>query len=359
MQVKTFTGTSTKEIMARIKTELGPEAIILSNQKHTREGRTVYEIMAALDIPAPQPEPPAPVQPAPLAEEASLREEWHQLRRQLMGLLKPQMDVDLLTPKQQLVFEYLEREGVRSEVLLDLWKKFRRAADAPVLSILSGMVGIRPWMSTDWEHKFHFLAGPSGSGKTSTALRLALAAKKDRRARVMIVNADKAQGKGRLYLRHYTDLSGLSYMELDSPDQWSQLASRTAHHDLVFIDLPGLPGDQKLDRWLHEASAGHIPAAHAHLVLSPLYSTAQVDALISGMHTDMNASVIWTKLDEACSFGEILNQAVVTKLPVSLFSVGSELKNSLVEPREQDIWKLLLRRELPAAKPETNQDSHA
>ena len=24
-----------------------------------------------------------------------------------------------------------------------------------------------------------------------------------------------------------------------------------------------------------------------------------------------------------------------------------------------DIWKLLLRRELPAAKPETNQDSHA
>ena len=71
--------------------------------------------------------------------------------------------------------------------LLDLWKKFRRAADAPVLSILSGMVGIRPWMSTDWEHKFHFLAGPSGSGKTSTALRLALAAKKDRHARVMIV----------------------------------------------------------------------------------------------------------------------------------------------------------------------------
>ena len=69
MQVKTFTGTSTKEIMARIKTELGPEAIILSNQKHTREGRTVYEIMAALDIPAPQPEPPAPVQPAPPAEE--------------------------------------------------------------------------------------------------------------------------------------------------------------------------------------------------------------------------------------------------------------------------------------------------
>ncbi len=35
MQVRTFTGTSTSEIMARIKSELGPDAIILSNQKQT------------------------------------------------------------------------------------------------------------------------------------------------------------------------------------------------------------------------------------------------------------------------------------------------------------------------------------
>lgn len=51
MQVRTFTGKSTSEIMARIKSELGPDAIILSNQKQSRKGAVCYEIMAALDVP--------------------------------------------------------------------------------------------------------------------------------------------------------------------------------------------------------------------------------------------------------------------------------------------------------------------
>lgn len=353
MQVKTFTGPSTKEIMARIKAELGPDAIILSNQKQVRQGQTVYEIMAALDVPVSKPESLVETPPPP-ADEADLREEWARLRRQLMGLIKPQMDMGLLSPRQQLVFEYLEREGVRFEVLLDLWGKFRRSADAPVLSVLNEMVQVRPWLGTTWQHKFHFLAGPSGSGKSSTALRLALAAKRDRSARVLMVNADKSQGKGRLYLRHYAELSGLAYAELDNPEQWRMLERNAVNYDLVFIDLPGLPGGQQLGKWLHDVSGGYAPAAHAHLVLSPLYGSAQMDSFVFRLRTSMTASVIWTKLDEACNYGEILNQAAATGLPVSLLSVGSELKNSLIEPREQDIWKLLLRHELPAVNPEIN-----
>ena len=47
MQVKTFTGTSTKDIMARIKDELGPEAIILSNQKQPKlEGKRMIMMLS-------------------------------------------------------------------------------------------------------------------------------------------------------------------------------------------------------------------------------------------------------------------------------------------------------------------------
>ena len=104
MQVKTFTGTSTKDIMARIKDELGPDAIILSNQKQVHKGVTCYEIMAALDM------PPAPksvtenIMPLGGDDATCLREEWTKLRKQLMAVLKPQMDIGLLTPRQQLVF---------------------------------------------------------------------------------------------------------------------------------------------------------------------------------------------------------------------------------------------------------------
>lgn len=349
MQVKTFTGSSTTEIMARIKDELGPEAIIISNQKQVRAGATVYEIMAAVDAPPPA---AAPVRPSILGQDdtSGLREEWSKLRRQLMAVLKPQMDIGLLTPRQQLVFEYLEREGVQESVLLDLWEKFRRNPDAPSLSVMNDLIRVTPWLETSWEHKIHLLAGPYGSGKTCTALRLALAAKKAHpKSRILVANADRSQGKGRLYLRHYTELSGLTYRELDDSAQWEQLARDAQAHDLILIDLPGLPGRQNLDSWLAEASAGSLPPSHVHLVLNPLYGTAQMNAFMSRFQTSSAASIIWTKLDEACNYGEILNQANNSGLPVSLFSVGPELKNSLVQPKDHDVWKLLLRHELPAA----------
>lgn len=355
MQVKTFTGTSTKDIMAEIKAELGPEAIILSNQKRSRSGKTYYEIMAALDAPTAVEKPVAQIpSPMPLAETGDdtvyLREEWSSLRKQLMAVLKPQMDLEQLTPRQQLVVECLEREGVHEGVLLDLWKRFRRAPLSPTLAVMNDMISVTPWTEMVWPHKFHLLAGPYGSGKTSTTLRLALAMKKKRRnLRIMIVNADRSQGKGRLYLRHYAELSGFSYKELDSQEQWAGLEAEARDHDLVLIDLPGLPGRESLGAWLHRAAGDSLPGCHIHLVLSPLFGRAQMESFISRMRTPQTTSIIWTKLDEACNYGEILNQASAAGVPISLLSTGPDLKHSLALPQEQGIWKLLLRHELPEA----------
>ncbi len=350
MQVRTFTGTSTKDIMARIKTELGPDAIILSNQKRSVKGMTTYEIMAALDMPPAATASTEAAAPLGQDDASCLREEWTRLRKQLMAVLKPQMDVGLLTPRQQLVFEYLEREGVKEDVLMDLWEKFRRSPDTPTRSVMNDMVGVAPWMETQWEHKVHLLAGPFGSGKTSTALRLALAAKKNRKgARILVVNADRSQGKGRLYLRHYTELSGLSYRELDTREHWEALRGDAKSHDLVLVDLPGLPGRQSLASWLDDTAGGALPACHVHLVLSPLFGSAQMESFMSRLRCPSASSIIWTKLDEACNYGEIINLASSTGLPVSLFSVGPDLKNTLVQPCGHDVWKLLLRHELPLA----------
>lgn len=350
MQVRTFTGTSTSEIMVRIKNELGPDAIILSNQKQTRKGKACYQIMAALDVPQTLPASAESAMPLAQDDAGSLREEWSKLRKQLMSVLKPQMDLRLLSPRQQLVFEYLEREGVNEDVLLDLWEKFRHAPDVPTLSVMNSLVAVRPWFDTSWTHKFHLLTGPFGSGKTSTTLRLALAMKKlepDRR--ILVVNADRSQGKGRLYLRHYTELSGLSYRELDNSAQWENLEQDAKSHDLVLLDLPGLPARNQLDSWLRDVSGGNLPGCHVHLVLSPLFASAQMDAFVDRFRSESAASIIWTKLDEACNYGEIINQANNTGLPISLFSLGPDLKNSLAQPKDQDVWRLLLRHELPEA----------
>lgn len=351
MHVKTYTGTSPQEIMARIKDEMGPEAIILSNQKKVKDKKTHYEIMAALDMPSKEKPPTLDgFMPQGQDDASCLREDWTKLRRQLMMLIKPQLDMSQLTARQQKVFEYLEREGVKEDMLLDLWEKFRRSPSTPALSVMNDLIRLSPWLGTRWAHKVHLLAGPFGSGKTTTTLRLALALKKRQPTmRILVANADHSQGKGRLYLRHYAELSGLSYQELESPAQWANLQQEAQFHDLVLVDLPGLPSVQTLDAWLRQLSGNTIPNCHLHLVLSPHFGATQMDNFVSRMRSGAASSIIWTKLDEACSYGEILNQANATRLPISLFSVGPDLKNTLVQPKDNDIWKLLLRHELPIA----------
>lgn len=84
--------------MTRIKSELGPDAIILSNQKQSRRGVTCYEIMAALDVPQARTSVADTAMPLALDDAGCLREEWSRLRKQLMAVIKPQMDMRQLTP---------------------------------------------------------------------------------------------------------------------------------------------------------------------------------------------------------------------------------------------------------------------
>ena len=49
MQVKTFTGSSTQEVMAQIKAEMGPDAVILGNRTYRKNGVVLHEITAGLE----------------------------------------------------------------------------------------------------------------------------------------------------------------------------------------------------------------------------------------------------------------------------------------------------------------------
>jgi flagellar biosynthesis protein FlhF len=57
MQVKTFTAKDAPAAMARVKAELGGDAVILSTRKCAEGGRSWCEITAALDSPLPQAAP--------------------------------------------------------------------------------------------------------------------------------------------------------------------------------------------------------------------------------------------------------------------------------------------------------------
>lgn len=374
MRVKTFRGESMRAVLAQVKQELGPEAVILSNQTVRENGCAVCEVMAALEGPEAEmptaratPRQPAAASPAradtavptgrpnPIAPGPGMdwNREWDEIKGHLMALLRPQLDFDSLVPRQRLALEYLEREGVEETAVLALFRSIVERAETTVMPALTRMVRVKPLTPDAFPGMAHLFVGPSGVGKTSTMLRLALAAREANPVRqVVVVNADGGRGKGRLMLRHFAELSGLTYAEADSPEAFDLLLKRAAAGDAVYIDAPSFRHEGEGQAWCAAMGLAGRRDVAAHLVLSPLFAPAQMHHYLRTHRLEQLASCIWTKLDEACSFGSLVSMAHASSLPISALVFGPELTQGLAPASGKAVWKLLFKHQLPGEYPD-------
>lgn len=349
MQVKTYRGKNANSLLRRIKNDLGSDAVILSTHTFEDETGPVCEMTAALET-----APEENAQARPLEDDNAIRpgwgewhQEWDQIKAQLMALMRPQLRLDELTPRQRMALEFLSREGVGEGVLLELWQDLKKDTQRSVLASLSRIVRVRPLIQ---EHEqFVAMSGPGGSGKSLALFRAALMhAKMHPDARILMANADSMQGKGRLFLKHYAELSRMYYAEISG---WSEedILALGRKFDKVFIDLPSLPGELTQEQHLILNKLNNLPGLAVHLVLSPHYANRQLDAFLRKYRSAKTAGIVWTKCDEACTFGALVNVAYSTGVPVSGISFGPGLRDSMVQAREIDIWRMLFKHELPEA----------
>ncbi|MDR0828346.1 MAG: flagellar biosynthesis protein FlhF [Desulfovibrio sp.] len=406
MQVKSFSAKSAKEVLSQIKEELGPEAVILDSQ----EEDGLITMTAALERGTKAPGPKSPGQtdgqgaqggpgkagaegknagaasPAqdsragqrtrPLnAESTSARtvwpdgeerepmppgwqrwhEEWSSIKNHLLALMKPAMRLDGLPPRQRVAIEFLQREGMEDTAALHLSSMLQNEPNASILSPLGRIVPMSPWGRDNWRQSIQVIAGPFGAGKTSVAIRLALSLRKSAPGtRICLLNADSTRGNGRLLLRHYCELSNIAYKEaattLDLVSALNQALNEG--FERVIVDLPGLARGRYLNSLLTDAGLAGLTGVGpeglaVHLVLPPHYGSLQLGGILERYRTPHAGSIIWTKLDEAEHYGQIINVAVDTGLPVSALSFGAGLGNSLAPVKENMLWRLIFKRELP------------
>ncbi len=351
MRVKTFRGTSAAQVMAQIKKELGPEAVILSNQTRRENGKAIVEIMAAVE----------PDQDMGGADDAGLpseggrkasaggwEREWDEMKGHLSALLKPHMNLDVLAPRQKMAMEYLQREGVDESILMGLYRRLTTSKNVSLLAELGQIARVKPL--TQFQEKFQMVAGPAGSGKTTTLLRMAVAA---RRAfpdkRIGLLNCDARGAGGKAMLKRCAELSGLVYAEAFEPEDFIKVLLACRNFDVIFVDLPALSGEETLSHWLAERSLPLRDDVAVHLTLSPYFAPAHYRSLWDRYRSELTKSIIWTKLDEACTFGSLINVAQATGLPASALSHGPGMAGAMAGAESQALWKLLFSHQMPVA----------
>ncbi len=350
MQIKTFKGFSTQEVLKKIKESLGENAVILNSTTEIKNGKKIYQVMAAVDNSFEE------------EEERLLQEntkdgskdigekwyvEWNHFKEQIYSLLKNSMDLPCLSSRQQAAIRHLEMEGVGEDFIVNLLALLRRNGSS-FMDLLGRMVPLVPWGDEPLQGKCHIFVGPHGVGKTSIILKLALKYKREHPgAKICLVNVDNYQGKGKMFLKHYAGLSDFSYREIEGLKEGAALLGEVPKFDIMFIDTPGLPRGMDFDTWWSSSPVKLLEGARVHLVLSPVYSLQQIQYYLNKFQDERISSVVWTKLDEACIYGTMLYTSFKTGLPISLFSYGATLKNSLAVANRALLWNLVFKHRLP------------
>ena len=362
MQVKTYTGSSTSAVLASIKADLGPDAVILDTRETVGDGKAEIVITAAVEretsgsgggyTPA---DSTLSFTARPSSFDGGWRnwqEEWVSIKNHLLTLMKPELQLGRLAPRQRVAVEFLEREGVDSSSLLAVFEALLPDPQASILAPLDTLTPVRGWSVEQWPQRVHCLVGPFGSGKTTALVRLAMLLRKESSAcKIWVVNADSHRGGGRLLLKNYAHLCGFEYREVVNSVEFASVLAeaRRENVDRILVDLPGLPRGKSMAETLDHF--GIIDADTAlHLVMTPLYTAATLRTLVTRYLPKglwRNASLIWTKLDETDTFGALVNLGAASGLPVSAVSCGPELNNTLAPAESAALWRLLFKKEMP------------
>jgi flagellar biosynthesis protein FlhF len=248
---------------------------------------------------------------------------------------------------QELSEELADRivAAARDEIQQDQWADEALVRDT-LLRHLAELVPAAdealPTRSPDERPLTIALIGPTGVGKTTTLAKLAASFKLREQRRVGLVTCDTYRIAAVDQLRTYANIIGLPLEVALTPAEMRRAVHALRECDVILIDTAGRgPNDRGRLEELHDCLSAADPH-EVHLVLS---STASQRVLLreAEAFAALGADrLVLTKLDEAVSFGVLVNvmQSVGKKL--SFITTGQEVPDHLEVGRPRRLAELVL-----------------
>jgi flagellar biosynthesis protein FlhF len=173
------------------------------------------------------------------------------------------------------------------------------------------------------------LIGPTGVGKTTTIAKLAANFKLGTGLDVGLITIDTYRIAAVEQLRIYAQIIDVPVKVVLTPDELRQAIYALRGKDVVLIDTAGRsPNDKmrlsQLRRFLESAKADEV-----HLVVSSAASRACVCGTLQRFGSLGVNRVIITKLDEAETFGAILNVGATGVGEISYVTTGQEVPDDI------------------------------
>jgi flagellar biosynthesis protein FlhF len=173
------------------------------------------------------------------------------------------------------------------------------------------------------------LVGPTGVGKTTTTAKLAAMYALNRGNKVALITMDIFRVGAVEQLKTYSRIMGIPLEVASTPKELEKAVERHAACDLILIDTAGRShkDKEKLDE-MKNFLEEKIPV-EVYLCLSATTKDRELEEILSRFRIFQISKVVFTKIDECESFGNMVNLLMKDNLQVAYFTTGQRVPEDI------------------------------
>lgn len=200
-----------------------------------------------------------------------------------------------------------------------------------------GLTGKKP--------KVVFFVGPTGVGKTTTVAKIASKLKVDQGKRVAFLTADTYRIAAAEQLRIYANILDTPLVIIYSAEELNNGIEQLENYDVILVDTAGFSHKnrgQKDDIQNLIRSVDPRYDSEVYLVLSATTKYKDLMEIVDVYKEISDYKIIFTKLDETTTYGNILNIKLYSGAEVSYITNGQNVPDDIELFHSQKIVKRLL-----------------
>ena len=343
LQVETFSAPTLREALAKVRHELGADAMVLQTRQVQPRG-IVGRRRGAVEITASR-----GTQVQGRLAQAAVNEPNRSIHEQLATLTKKVEDLCHLgneagSDEWNPLARRLRNMELPDEWVRDFLEQARSRGLAPgglddpeiesaLIEWLAERLPADPRLGSEGaERAVIALVGPTGVGKTTTIAKLAANAQLNDHKRVALVTVDTFRIAAADHLGSFAEILNVPFSVAHSAHQLRTALDRNADADLILIDTTGRsPSDVARIEELGSLLGDEV---QTHLVLDANMRDSSVRRTVERFASLRYARVIATKLDEAPGAGFLPLLARLAGVPIGHVTMGQDVPDD-IEPADR------------------------
>lgn len=272
-------------------------------------------------------------EPAAVKEKPS-SEEFHFVRILYSTLLKNEVNEKYVNQILDEIEKFIRPGNSVDLILSNVYQKLILRFGQPKQINLSGN-----------KPKVLFFVGPTGVGKTTTIAKIASKYKVEFEKKVAFITADTYRIAATEQLQVYANILDAPMSIVYSQDEMNDAIAKFEEYDLVFVDTAGFSHKnekQRNDMKTLLAGVNEEYNKEVYLVLSATTKYADLLDIVDSYREIADYKLIFTKLDETTTYGNLLNIKLYSGADLSYTTNGQNVPDDIEVFDTQKIVKKLL-----------------